>query len=321
MKKQFVRSMVLAEALVALAAAGFLWAVSGTAQAANTVTIGTTAPTTDIIESFVPGGAFTNVGIRRLSGGTGGTITRASGQSFELSTASTITAVTFKANVPNAYDTVTPHVMEMAVMEDTNADAIPDTQVGSDELFDMAGKGVVVGDFVTFTLETPTGVLQANLRYSVAFWWTTDDTQHNLQIVRSNSGTDEYTKGGYLSDTNRNWPPTIATNATSDCEFYIQGAIATGPEAEVKDGVATIPDGGGPVDFGSAAVGAAALSKTFTVNNLGSSDLTTSNLSVPAGYSITGALSATISAGGSATFTVELPTTAAVVFSGDISFD
>ncbi|MCX7016729.1 MAG: hypothetical protein NTW86_29925, partial [Candidatus Sumerlaeota bacterium] len=44
-------------------------------------------------------------------------------------------------------------------------------------------------------------------------------------------------------------------------------------------------------------------------------------LTVPAGYSIVEPLSATIPAGGSDTFTVELPTTAGGTFTGDISFD
>ncbi|MCX7013275.1 MAG: choice-of-anchor D domain-containing protein, partial [Candidatus Sumerlaeota bacterium] len=320
MKKHYVCSVGVIEAMLVLAAAGFLGGIGSVAQAANTVTIGTTAPTTDIIESYEPTVLTTAYAIRRLGPAATPNITRANAQTFEHETAFTITAVTFKSSAATSYDTLTPHVIMMAVVEDTNGDNTPDTQLGSDQFFDMAGKSVAIGDFYTFTLGTPTAVLQADRRYSVAFWWTTDDTQHNLLMVKATTAFDEYTKGGAISNYNRDWPPTEAPSAAGDYQFYIQGAIASGPEAEVKDGAATIANGGGPVDFGSAAVGAPALSKTFTVNNLGTADLTTSNLTVPTGYSITGALSATISAGGSATFTVELPTTAAGVFSGDISF-
>ncbi|MCX7015048.1 MAG: choice-of-anchor D domain-containing protein [Candidatus Sumerlaeota bacterium] len=101
---------------------------------------------------------------------------------------------------------------------------------------------------------------------------------------------------------------------------YTAAATPT-PEVEVADGATTIADGGGPVEFGAAAPGAPALSKTFTVRNLGSADLTTSNLTVPDGFAIVDPLSATIPVGGSDTFTVELPTTTEGNFSGDISFD
>jgi hypothetical protein len=113
-----------------------------------------------------------------------------------------------------------------------------------------------------------------------------------------------------------NW----SLNSIDDITIEIE-TLSTGPEVEVKDGSTDIADGGGPIDFGSASLGAAALSKTFTVNNVGTADLATSNVTVPAGYSITEPLSATIPASGSDTFTVQLPTTAEGTFSGVISFD
>ena len=119
----------------------------------------------------------------------------------------------------------------------------------------------------------------------------------------------------------------FGTGSTGSVIYQIDNIIVTdtgapaGPEVEVKDGSTDIADGGGPIDFGSARVGGAALSKTFTVNNVGTADLATSNVTVPAGYSITEPLSGTIPASGSDTFTVQLPTTAEGTFSGVISFD
>ena len=232
MKKEYVRGMVVAEAVVVLVAAGFLWGMGSEAQADNTVTIGGTAPTTDIIESYVPTVATTQLAIRRISSGTGGNATRANAQTFQHSTPFTITAVTFKSSAATTYDTAT-HVIQMEVVEDTNADGTPDTQVGSDQYFDMAGKSVAVNDFYTFTLGTPTAALQADRTYSVAFWWTTDDSQHNLLMLKASpTATDEYTKGGYISDYNRTWPLiNIAPSAPGDYQFYIQGT----PPASVED--------------------------------------------------------------------------------------
>ncbi|MCX7011716.1 MAG: choice-of-anchor D domain-containing protein, partial [Candidatus Sumerlaeota bacterium] len=110
-------------------------------------------------------------------------------------------------------------------------------------------------------------------------------------------------------------------SATGWVDDIIIEVETPGPEAEIKDGGTTIADGGGPVDFGTALLGGAALSKTFTVNNVGTTDLTTSPTIVPAGYTLTEPLSATIPAGGSDTFTVELPTTAGGTFAGEISFE
>lgn len=105
--------------------------------------------------------------------------------------------------------------------------------------------------------------------------------------------------------------------------FKVTGTINLGPQPEVAVSVGgvAISDGGGPVDFGSATYGGAALQKVFKVENIGTAPLTTSNLSVPAGYSIIEGLAATIAAGDFDEFTVELPTSDLGTFTGSISFD
>ncbi len=215
--------------IMAAFAAGWLCLPGGfSAQAANSVTISKAPPAANLIESLTPAGAITSLRCRRYVGSTAndrGVL----GQSFQLDATMSITAITLKVNVANAYDTATPHVIQMIILDDTNADGTPDTQVGPTELFDMAGLSVVGGaapDFITFGLETPTAVLQASHVYGFEIWWTTADPQHNLQVVRTDpatADTDEYLKGGYLWDTTGVFPAIIAPHAFRDTQFYLQG--------------------------------------------------------------------------------------------------
>ena len=93
------------------------------------------------------------------------------------------------------------------------------------------------------------------------------------------------------------------------------------PEVQVLDGVTPVGDGGGPIDFGTVLKDSVGPSRTFTVENTGNAVLDTSNLSVPLGYSVTEGLSASIAAGTSDTFTVELSTVTTGTFAGTVSFN
>lgn len=73
-------------------------------------------------------------------------------------------------------------------------------------------------------------------------------------------------------------------------------------------------------DFGVAEQGAAALSRTFTVENRGNANLVTANLTLPTGFSAPDGLSTTIGPGTSDTFTVTFPTTEIGVYLGEIEF-
>jgi hypothetical protein len=93
------------------------------------------------------------------------------------------------------------------------------------------------------------------------------------------------------------------------------------PEVAVSVDSTDVPSGG-TVNFGAPAVGVAT-SKTFTVSNTGAADLTTSNLVLPAGYTLaTGeTLAATIAASTSDTFVVDLDVATEGVKDGAITFD
>jgi hypothetical protein len=94
----------------------------------------------------------------------------------------------------------------------------------------------------------------------------------------------------------------------------------SGSGTNIVDGDAT-PSGTDLTDFGSVTQGGAAVQHTFTVSNTGTGTLTTSALTVPSGFSVLEGLSASIPAGGSDTFTVQLDTTSVGTKSGgQISF-
>jgi choice-of-anchor C domain-containing protein len=123
---------------------------------------------------------------------------------------------------------------------------------------------------------------------------------------------------------------TFANNDSNEnpFNFTIKGSVtAPAPETLVQGNAVEIVDGDAtPVaadhtDFGAVNVGAP-LTRTFTVRNTGSAALTTSGLTVPAGFSIDPAdtLVASIAPGGQDTFKVKLNATAAGTFAGTVSF-
>ena len=117
----------------------------------------------------------------------------------------------------------------------------------------------------------------------------------------------------------------FATNDSDEnpFDFPISAEVSATPDPEIQvlDGTADIADGTATaLNFGSATVGGT-LSKTFTINNLGSATLNLSNLSLPTGFSISGSMPATIAAGGSNTITIDVDTSAAGSLSGTLQFD
>lgn len=94
-----------------------------------------------------------------------------------------------------------------------------------------------------------------------------------------------------------------------------------GGEIQVLDGATDIPDGSGTVDFGLASVGTV-VTKTFTVTNNGTTDLTlTEPISVPAGFSVVSSFgSLTLAPAASTSFQIQLDTTTAASYSGEVSF-
>jgi len=109
-----------------------------------------------------------------------------------------------------------------------------------------------------------------------------------------------------------------AISAGGPTMTYTLGLDST--EVSVFDGATEILDGGGPISFGTAQQGDAALTKTFTVQNSGTLVLNVTGMTVPVGYQITETLATSIAAGGSDSFTVSRPTASAGTFAGTIQF-
>ncbi len=97
------------------------------------------------------------------------------------------------------------------------------------------------------------------------------------------------------------------------------GALPVGAEIHVvQEGIDVIS--GGSVSFGASNLGAA-VQKSFTIYNIGVSDLTlTGPINLPAGFSIVSNFSTPIARGGSATFTVQFDAASLGSFAGPLSF-
>ena len=110
------------------------------------------------------------------------------------------------------------------------------------------------------------------------------------------------------------------TDANNDpWRVNLSGSVtaAPAPSMRLADGAMGINNGGSDV-FGTWSVGDSA-SKTFTVSNSGTADLTVSAVSLPTGFSLGTSLPLTVAANSSANFTVSMDTSSAASFSGTMS--
>jgi hypothetical protein len=97
--------------------------------------------------------------------------------------------------------------------------------------------------------------------------------------------------------------------------------LPQGPVAQVLDGTTAIANGTGSDNLGSTLVGIP-LTKTFTIQNLGTQNLTLyAPITMPSGFSlVSGFGSSTLAPGGKTTFTVQLDAAAVGSYSGQVSF-
>lgn len=104
--------------------------------------------------------------------------------------------------------------------------------------------------------------------------------------------------------------------------FAIAAKVTQNPEPEIQifDGTTEILDGTTtPLNFGTATVGGT-LSKTLTVKNVGTADLTLTNpLNLPPGFSVAGNLPGAIAAGQQADITINVDTATAGTYNGEFS--
>ena len=212
--------------------------VLSTAAWAGTISAPSSPPTANVIESYT----FASDSSGQLSMSRAPSLNRVAGQSFKHDTPFTITAITFdiyQINTENPIPLTGTHVVQMALMEDTDENGDPDTQVGDIELFDAAGKEFKANEYVTFTLDSETAPLDANKMYSLQFWWTTDDAANRINarrshddpvnpypngalVTRTGIGDEDFPLGeGWLNTEGRDMPFVLQGNEVSAVDDWI----------------------------------------------------------------------------------------------------
>ncbi|MCU0417772.1 MAG: choice-of-anchor D domain-containing protein [Cytophagaceae bacterium] len=104
----------------------------------------------------------------------------------------------------------------------------------------------------------------------------------------------------------------IANNDSNEnpYTFVVSGSASAAPTAEinVKQGTSTILSGTGVYGFGSRTIGSSSAAVTFTVENIGTADLTVGTVSLgglhPGDFSVTQVTTGTVTGGSSTTFTI-----------------
>ena len=118
--------------------------------------------------------------------------------------------------------------------------------------------------------------------------------------------------------------PRPAGAPNCDSGAYESDQPPPAPEIDVQGNGSSIANGDATpsltdhTDFGSTTTGTP-ISRTFTVLNTGTADLTLGALTVPAGFTVTTAPTSPVAASGSTTFVVECTAASAATFSGNIS--
>ena len=121
-----------------------------------------------------------------------------------------------------------------------------------------------------------------------------------------------------VGDLNGDGKPDLAVANYNDNNVSV---LLNAPEIEVSEGTTNIADGTTTaLSFGSTTVGTT-VNKTFTIANAGTAELSLSNLVLPTGFSVVGALPATIAPGSSDNLQIQLDASAVGSFSGTISFE
>src|SRR5207247_2382703 len=122
------------------------------------------------------------------------------------------------------------------------------------------------------------------------------------------------TKSGTVSFTNND-------GDENPFSFTITGVVnvAPAPEITVSRGATVFVDGSTEFDFGSTTFGTTQ-SRTFTVTNDGNATLNLGSVDVPAGYTLTDHLPATLAPDATTTFSIRLEAATVGTKSGQVSF-
>ncbi|MDX2240095.1 MAG: choice-of-anchor D domain-containing protein [Leptolyngbyaceae cyanobacterium bins.302] len=209
------------------------------------------------------------------------------------------------------------------------ADAAGNVYVGGSAAFQIADRnnqtinGQPVG---SYTLGEP-AILSVTPDFQTRRFWTaltrTGDTNGSVGSVAGFAV--GATNVAFVSTISSPDVATIATDLTpnalggNDVYLAIVGPSLPLPEINVQDGAVTIIDGSTtPIDFGTVLVGNS-LTRSFTLSNLGTGDLSLTGLSLPTGFNLVGTLPSTIAVSNAISVTVQVDTSVAGTFAGIIS--
>lgn len=151
-------------------------------------------------------------------------------QSFTMTQSASIAAIALKSNntgagASNVYPAAGTHVIQIAIMQDTNGNDIGDAQVGGISTFDVAGLTLTHNNYVTFTLDAPVNLVNGQ-KYSFEVFFTTADTANGFGFWRSNNN-NSYAGGSFAAYNNVLNSPfpggdtNLATDTTRDVTFFV----------------------------------------------------------------------------------------------------
>jgi GH25 family lysozyme M1 (1,4-beta-N-acetylmuramidase) len=125
----------------------------------------------------------------------------------------------------------------------------------------------------------------------------------------------QYTSTGSIPGISGNVDHDVFNGTTTDLAAFLN----PGPQISVTNGGTVLDDGSSSVSYGTLTNGAAAVSKTFVVQNVGSETLNLSGLTIPTGYVISDGLVSSLGPGATDNLTLKLLTTTSGKKNGTVS--
>ncbi|MFJ2753608.1 sulfatase [Streptomyces sp. NPDC087297] len=123
--------------------------------------------------------------------------TRVIGQTFTVPTKASLNNFAVRAQGDMTFGSGT-HVVELALMEDTDGDGTGDTQVGASHRYDLANTSITAGQYVGMPLKLRP-VVDAGKTYQFELFWTEADPSHSLNLDRSDDGAGAYANGQFVN--------------------------------------------------------------------------------------------------------------------------
>ncbi len=156
-----------------------------------------TAPIDPLIANEQTNGGAGVVRLETANTGDSDVETRNLGQTFKLAETSFVDAIVVKARQERIYG-AGDHTLVMAIMEDTNADGIGDTLVGSVQSYDLAGTTVPDESYITLALDSPL-LLDGLKTYHFELFWGEVDPTNDLNLWRSGNNNGAYADGKFIN--------------------------------------------------------------------------------------------------------------------------